>query len=95
LEEAEQALELHLTRDAVQRRLMKSVSAFHESYAQPIFVGDYSYDRRLETRRSVDWEAAEAEGRVLPEHITKVPSTPFRKSESKPRTKGMSAMAHG
>jgi hypothetical protein len=79
LEEAEQALELHLTRDAVQRRLMKSVSAFHESYAQPIFVGDYSYDRRLETRRSVDWEAAEAEGRVLPEHIKKIPSTPFRK----------------
>lgn len=78
VEEAQQALELHLTRDAVQRRVMKSVSAFHEDYAAPIFVGDYSFDRRLETRRQVDWDAA-GDGPVMPEHIKQIHSTPLRK----------------
>lgn len=84
VEQAEQALSLHLTRDAAQRRLMKSVSSFHEDHAQPIVVGDYAFDRRLETRRSVDWDAAEAEGEVKPEHIKLVPSTPFRKKKLTP-----------
>lgn len=82
VQQAETALELHLTRDAAQRRLMKAVSQFHEEYAQPIHVGDYSYDRRLETRRSVDWDAA-GDGPVMPEHIKQVPSTPFRKRKTK------------
>lgn len=78
VEQAETALELHLTRDHQQRQLMRSVSQFHEEFAQPIQVGDYAYDRRLETRRSVDWDAA-GDGPVMPEHVKQVPSTPFRK----------------
>jgi hypothetical protein len=83
VDEATEALELHFTRDAEQRKLMKAVSAFHEDYAAPIFMGDYSYDRRLEERRNVDWEAA-GDGPVLPEHISIVPSTPFRKRKQTP-----------
>lgn len=78
VEDAEKALAIHFTRDAEQRRVMRSVSAFHESYGQPIYLGDYVYDRRLEQRRIVDWDAVNG-GVVKPEHVKVVPSTPFRK----------------
>lgn len=80
VEEAEKALEAHFARDAEQRRLMRSVAAFHEDYAQPIYMGDYVYDRRLETRRSVDWDAV-GDGSAKPEHIKHVRSTPFKKKK--------------
>lgn len=78
IEDAENALQLHFTRDAEQRRLMRSVSAFHETHEKPIIVGDYAWDRRLQESRRIDWDAV-GDGPVQPDQIKLVPSTPFRK----------------
>lgn len=83
-EQAQVALEVHMQRDAEQRALMRSVSQFHEDYAAPIFVGDYTFHRRQEIRKSVDWDAVPENGVVTPDLVTPVRSTPFKKRKTTP-----------